>query len=405
MSGAIERIPGGVTTPRGFKTGTARGGLKTSGDDVALLVCETEGSAAATFTTNPVAAAPVRWSRQVLERGRVRAAVVNSGNANACTGERGLKDAEATARAAAQALGLEPDNFLVASTGIIGHYLPMEKLLPAVEEAARRLDSSPQAGERFARAIMTTDTVAKQAALRCQLPGGGVALGGATKGAGMIAPRMATTLTFLTTDAAVPRDLLRAMLRRAVERTYNRISVDNHTSTNDTVLCLASGLGEAPAIVEGSEEADAFERALTELCRGLALQIVADGEGASRLVHIRVVGAPSEEVAVAVGRAIADSPLCKCALHSGDPNWGRFVSAAGMACPQLDEARTRLLIGDQVAYAFGQPADTPPEALAEAMSQREITLTLELGLGDAEATLWTCDLSKEYVEINADYHT
>ena len=405
MSGQIEAIPGGVTAPRGFKAGTARGGLKKAGDDVALLVCETEGSAAATFTTNPVAAAPVRWSRQVLERGRVRAAVVNSGNANACTGERGLKDAEATARAAARALGLEPDNFLVASTGILGHYLPMEKLLPAVEEAARRLDSSPEAGERFARAIMTTDTVAKQAALRCQLPGGGVALGGATKGAGMIAPRMATTLTFLTTDAAVPRDLLHAMLRRAVERTYNRISVDNHTSTNDTVLCLASGLGEAPAIVEGSEEADAFERALTGLCRGLALQIVADGEGASRLVHIRVVGAPSEEVAVAVGRAIADSPLCKCALHSGDPNWGRFVSAAGMACRELDEARTRLLIGDQVAYAFGQPADTAPEALAEAMSQREITLTLELGLGDAEATVWTCDLSKEYVEINADYHT
>jgi len=401
----VEWIRGGVTTPRGFKAAAARGGLKQAGEDVGLLVCETEGTAAATFTTNPVAAAPVRWSREVMSRGRVRAAVVNSGNANACTGERGLADVQTTAAVAAEALGLEPENFLVASTGIIGHYLPMEELLAGVRAAARCLDSSLEASERFARAIMTTDTVPKQAAMRCPLPDGVVALGGATKGAGMIAPNMATTLTFLTTDASVPRDLLQAMLRRAVERTYNRVSVDNHTSTNDTVLLLASGLADAPRIEEGGEAAGQFEEALTELCRNLALQIVADAEGATRVVHIRVVRAPSEDVAVGVGRAIADSPLCKCALHSGDPNWGRFVSAAGMACPQLDEGRTRLFIGEELAYAAGQPAETPPDALAAQMARPEVVLTLDLGLGEAEATVWTCDLSKDYVEINAEYHT
>lgn len=404
----FERSAGGVTAPRGFRAGAARCGIKQAeADDVALVVCDADGAtAAATFTTNRVCAAPVHWSRAAVARGAVRAAVVNSGNANACTGERGLRDAEAMAAMAAEALGLEPHQVAVASTGIIGHYMPMAKLPPGIAAAARALDGSPEAGDRFARAIMTTDTVPKQAVVRCDLGGGAVAtLGGATKGAGMIAPAMATTLTFLTTDAAVAQPALAAMLRRAIDVTYNRISIDEHTSTNDTCLVLASGLADAPPVAADSEGARRFEAALTALCGHLARSIVADGEGATRLVAVEVVGAPDEATAVAVARAIADSPLCKCALHSGDPNWGRFVSAAGYACPALDEAKARFYIGDKLAYAAGAPADTPPEELAAAMAGKHVALRYDLGLGDAAATVWTCDLSKEYIEINADYHT
>jgi len=401
-----ELVQGGVTAPKGFRAGTARCGIRqAAGDDVGLLVGPAGGSAAAVFTTNRVVAAPVTWSRATMARGAVCAAVVNAGNANACTGERGLRDVEATAAAAAEALGLGPENLLVASTGIIGRFLPVEKLLAGVGEAARGLDDSLEAGDAFARAIMTTDTVPKQVALRCDLGEGSVTLGGTTKGAGMIAPGMATTLTFLTTDARIERPVLLEMLRRAIEVTYNRISIDNHMSTNDTAVCLASGLAEAPAIAAGSEGAVRFEAALTELCGRLARMIVADGEGATRLVTIEVVGAPSEESAVRVGRAIADSPLCKCALHSGDPNWGRFVSAAGFACAELEEAKTSLHIGGKLAYAAGGPADTPLPDLEAAMAGDEVTLRLDLGLGAGEATVWTCDLSREYVTINADYHT
>jgi len=400
-------VAGGVTAPRGFRAAAVRCGIRqVEVDDLGLLVSETQGTAAAVFTANRVAAAPVRWSRASIARGKVRAAVVNSGNANACTGARGLRAVEATAAKAAELLGLKPHSFLIASTGIIGRYLPVEKLLEGLPRAVQALDGSLEAGERFAHAIMTTDTELKEAALRCELGGGAaVTLGGCTKGAGMIAPGMATTLTFLTTDAAIGRPLLQRMLRRAIERTYNRISIDEHMSTNDTALCLASGLADAPLVREGTRAAGRFEAALTELCRILALKIVADGEGATRLVTIEVVRAPSERAAVAAARAIADSPLCKCALHSGDPNWGRFVSAAGYACSRLDEAKSRLFIGGKLAYAAGAPGKATEAELAAAMAGREVTLRLDLGLGKAAATVWTCDLSKEYVAINADYHT
>jgi len=403
-----QQIPGGVTAPRGFRAAATRSGIRQAkADDLALLVCDARGAAAAAvFTTNRVAAAPVRWSRRTMARGKVRAAVVNSGNANACTGRRGLRDVQTTAARAAELLGLKPHNFLVASTGIIGRYLPVGKLLKALPRAVRRLDASPQAGESFARAIMTTDTVVKQAALRCDLGRGAVVtLGGATKGAGMIAPGMATTLAFVTTDAAIEAPLLQKALRRAIARTYNRISIDQHMSTNDTALCLASGLADAPPVRPRSRAAARFAAALTALCEALAVKIVADGEGATRVVRIEVTGAPSERAAVAAARAIADSPLCKCALHSGDPNWGRFVSAAGYACPTLDEARTRLFIGSKLAYAAGAPGDATEAELGREMAGRQVTLRLDLGLGKASATVWTCDLSKEYVAINADYHT
>ncbi|MFW6161476.1 MAG: bifunctional glutamate N-acetyltransferase/amino-acid acetyltransferase ArgJ [Planctomycetota bacterium] len=403
-----DESTGGVTAARGFRAGTARCGIKQAeSDDLALLVCDADAlTAAAVFTTNRVCAAPVHWSREALRGEDVRAAVVNSGNANACTGERGLRDAEAMATLAAEALGLAPRQVAVASTGIIGHYLPMDKLPPGIEAAAAALDDSPDAGLRFARAIMTTDTVAKHRALRCDLgDGAAVTLGGATKGAGMIAPGMATTLTFLTTDASVDRTALAGMLTRAIDASYNRISIDQHMSTNDTCLLLASGAADAPPVAAGSEPAQRFEAALGELCDGLARQIVADGEGATKRVRIEVAGAPDEATAVAVGRAIADSPLCKCAFHSGDPNWGRFVSAAGYACPALEEARARFWIGDVLAYARGAATDASPAALAAAMAGDEIHLRYDLGLGAAQATVWTCDLSADYIAINAEYHT
>ena len=402
-----QDAPGGVTAPRGFRAAATHCGIKDGeADDLAMVVCDAQGAAAAaTFTTNRVAAAPVRWTRETIRHGKVRAAVVNSGNANACTGERGLRDAQATAAAAAEALGLEPANIAVCSTGKIGRYLPIDTLLAGIPVVAAQLDASPEAGDRFARGIMTTDTVPKQAALRCHLGGGAsVTLGGATKGAGMIAPHMATTLTFITTDAAIARPLLLDILRRAVAVTYNRITIDQHTSTNDTLLCLASAMADAPPIEPGSEAAHRFEAALTELTGTLARKIVEDGEGATRLVRIDVVGAPTEADAVAVGRAIADSPLCKCALHSGDPNWGRFVSAAGYTCDAMDEAKARLFLGDKLAYEAGAPADTPHAELADAMAGKQVTLRLDLGLGHAAATVWTCDLSKEYIDINAEYH-
>ncbi|MFP4055540.1 MAG: bifunctional glutamate N-acetyltransferase/amino-acid acetyltransferase ArgJ [Candidatus Brocadiia bacterium] len=405
MDARWDDVPGGVTAAEGFRAAAVACGIKDSGgDDLGLLVGEPGCTAAATFTTNRVAAAPVRWSRQTLAQGLVRAAVVNSGNANACTGERGLQDAEATAAAAADALGLEPANFLVASTGIIGRLLPMERLLRGVEAAAGQLQSSLDAGARFARALMTTDTVPKEAALRCDLGGSAATLGGATKGAGMVAPHMATTLTFLTTDAAVAPPLLLELLRRAVARTFNRVTVDGHTSTNDTVLVLASGRAAAP-VEPGTGAARRFEAALTELCGRLARKLVEDGEGATRLVRIDVVGAPTEQEALAAARGIADSPLCKCAFHSGDPNWGRFVSAAGAVAESFQEQVATLHIGRKLAYAAGAPADTPLQELAAEMAGRHVALRLDMGLGDGAATMWTCDLSKDYVAINADYPT
>ena len=402
-----QQATGGVTAAHGFRAAAIYCGIKAvETDDLAMLVCDAPTpTAAATFTTNRVAAAPVQWTRDVIRQGAVRAVVVNSGNANACTGERGLRDAQATAAAAAQAMGLDPTSVAVCSTGKIGRYMPIDKLLTGIPTVAAQLDDSEEAGDRFAHGIMTTDTVPKQAALRCDLGDGAtVTLGGATKGAGMIAPNMATTLTFVTTDATIARPLLLDILRRAVAVTYNRITIDQHTSTNDTLLCLASGLADAPSIEPDTEAARRFEAALAELTGILARKIVLDGEGATRLVRIDVEGAPTEADALAVARAIADSPLAKCAFHSGDPNWGRFVSAAGYACAAMDEAKARLYLGDKLAYEAGAPADTPTADLAAAMGGKEVVVRLDLGLGTAAATVWTCDLSKAYIDINAEYH-
>ncbi len=397
----------GVTAPKGFRAGAAACGIKASGKpDLAVLVCDVEASAAAVFTQNRVVGAPVLVSRERLSRGRaMRGIVVNSGNANACTGEQGLADAHEMTRLAAKRIGCAPDQMLVASTGVIGKALPMEKVKKGIQAACAALASGPEADEAFARAIMTTDTRLKQAGARVQIGGRAVTIAGATKGVGMIAPNMATTLGFLATDASVEAPLLQAMLCRAADATYNCLTVDGHTSTSDTLVLMASGRAGAEPVAEGSPEAEVFAAALMAVCESLARQIVADAEGGTKVIEIRVTGAASEAEAHRVARAIADSPLVKCAFFGEDPNWGRIVSAAGAAGISSGPETMRLMLGGVVIFDGGTPVEADAKRLKKIMRAHEIAVHLDLGAGTGEARCLTCDLTDEYVRINAHYTT
>ena len=403
----LQKIPGGVLAARGFRASGVCAGIKIAQGqlDVGLLVADAPCTAAGVFTTNLIQAAPVRYSRQVLERGSAKAIVVNSGNANACTGSRGDHDASAMAGAVEQTGGARATEVLVASTGIIGQRLPMDNIKSGIAKAAAALDNTPEHDEQFARAIMTTDTKSKRAAVAFQLAGKTCRLGGTCKGSGMIAPNMATMLAFITTDVAIEPKALQQALRRAVDHSFNRVTVDSHTSTNDTVLVLASGASGNRELAAGDDKMVVFQQALDAVCCSLAGQIVADGEGATRVVEIEVKGAASDEDALAAARAIADSPLVKTAINGGDPNWGRVVSAAGYSGARLDPARIELLINGLPACHLGGPAKTPHAKLAEQMAREHVKFTVDLGVGDKSETVWTCDLSREYVAINADYHT
>ncbi len=415
---------GTATSPRGFRAAAAAAGLKASGGlDVALLVSNRAAAAAGVFTRNQVAAAPVIVDRAVLAAGAdgLRAVVANAGIANACTGPGGLDDARAMQRLAAAALGdVGPAQVLVLSTGVIGRRLPMDRLAAGIAHAAGHLDAG--GGAALARAIMTTDTRPKQCALRVRLAGGDAVIGGVAKGSGMIHPDMATMLAVVTTDArAGARDLDRA-LRQAVDGSFNRISVDGDTSTNDTVLLLANGA--AGAAVETTADHAAFQAGLDAVCLALAHAIVRDGEGATRFVTIRVTGAPDAAAATAVARTIATSPLVKTALAGGDPNWGRILAAAGRAGVSIDPERLSLAVApagaaadDATAHAGarvlppvelvhrGLPFRDAEREAAAVFALPELTLALDLGLGDGAATYWTTDLTAAYVAINADYTT
>ena len=411
LPAGAEPLPaGGVTTPAGFQAGAAACGLKASGaPDVALLVSEVDAAAAGVFTRNLVVAAPVRLDRATLasDAHRIRAVVGNAGNANACTGEAGWRAACTMQADAAAATGCLPSQVLVLSTGVIGAPLDAAQVARGIAAAAGSL--SPDGGPAVARALMTTDTRPKEAAFRLALPGGGeVVLGGMAKGAGMIHPDMATLLSLLTTDAVVPPDQLQTLLASAVEETFNRITVDGDTSTNDTVLLLANGrsgqqLG-TPARVA------AFAAALQALCLELALQVVSDGEGAGRVARITVRGARREADALQVARAIATSPLFKTALAGGDPNWGRILAAAGRAGVDFAPERLRLDLTPDAAAPLtlvehGEPVRTGNERLAALFAAPFVPLMLDLGAGTATATVWTCDFTHDYVRINADYGT
>jgi glutamate N-acetyltransferase/amino-acid N-acetyltransferase len=414
---ALERLPdGSVTTPKGFSGAAVAAGLKDAGQpDVGLLLSATSCSAAGVFTQNRVRAAPVLYDEALLKErpGRLRGVVMNARVANACTGERGLKAAEAMARAAESALDLPARSMLVLSTGVIGVQLPLERIERAVQRAAKGL--TPAAGPELAQAIMTTDTKRKQLAVRVHTNGGVVTVGGMAKGAGMIHPDMATMLAVITTDAAVEVAQLRDLLRRVSDRSFNAITIDGDTSTNDTALMLANGATEFE-VRRDLESWKLFEDAVALVARELALMIVRDGEGATRFVELTVSGASTEAMARGVGRAIARSTLVKTALAGGDPNWGRILAAAGAAGFPIVPERIRLAAqrraeaggpaGDWLVLAQDGATADADEALAHAIfTAPEIALHLDLGLGGAEATVWTCDLSEEYVRINAHYRS
>ncbi|BAM05098.1 bifunctional glutamate N-acetyltransferase/amino-acid acetyltransferase ArgJ [Phycisphaera mikurensis] len=409
-----------ITLPGGFRAAGVACGIKESGKpDLMLLVSDVPCTAAGTFTRNAiVGAAVVVGRRNLVDRGGkgFRAAVCNSGNANVMRiGPDGLADAEAMCRAAAEAAGCEASAVLPASTGIIGRKLPMEKVLAGVADAAGRLEAGAAADRAAADAILTTDLTPKTAVRGVTLPASGtrVTLGGIAKGSGMIAPAMspptATMLAFLTTDAAVDPGVLQALLTRATATSFNRISVDSDTSTSDTAYLLASGAAGNPVIDDaGSEDALALAEALGEVCGELAEAIVRDGEGMTKLLRVAVRGAASEEDADRVGRAICDSPLVKCAVHGGDPNWGRFVMAIGKSGAAVDGTRLRVTLGGHAVFTDGVPIDMNDDAeekLTAALRGDEVRVGVDLRAGDASADWLGCDLSRAYIAINADYRT
>ncbi len=397
---------GCIIAPRGFRAGAAYCGIKTAKDcfDLGIIFSEYPATGAALFTTNQIYAAPVKLSRKTVQKGRVRAFVINSGNANACTGEQGYKDAEEMVRIAAKYLKIQEDEILVASTGIIGRPLPMDKIFTGIKTAATSLGNTQEHGNAMARAIMTTDTKQKDIAVRLQISNKDVTIGGITKGAGMIAPNLATMLCFLTTDISMPSSLLNECLRNSVESSFNRITIDGHMSTNDTIAIIANG-ASGVNISSKNHDLQVFQQGLDYVTGYLAKAIVMDGEGATKFVQIDVVGARSRSDATRIARSIADSPLVKTALNGEDPNWGRIVSAAGYAGVELDESKTNLYLNDILIFAKGMPTPCDLDVLGISMKGRDIKIRLELGLGDYKDTVWTCDLSHEYVTINAEYHT
>jgi len=406
----MKRIPNGsVTSPKGFRSGAATCGLKDKGAmDVALILSDYECSGAGVFTRNEVVAAPVVVDRQTLadDPTKLRGVVANAGIANACTGPKGLEACKRMRELAAVCAGCAPEQMLVLSTGVIGVQLDLEKIAVGIEHACRHLSANN--GKDTARAIMTTDTRPKHTAVSADLPGGKVTIGGIAKGSGMIHPNMATMLVVLTTDAAVPADALDGLLRAAVDRSFHHISIDGDTSTNDTVLLLANGASGVALNDDASRSA--FEEILDAICIELAQAIVRDGEGASKFITLQVCGARTQDEALRLARTIATSPLVKTAFAGGDPNWGRILAAAGRANVSLDSESLALWIGNGKSDDFqlvdkGIPLEYD-ESQAEAIfKESEINVRLDLGLGKADTTVWTCDLTHEYVSINADYRT
>jgi len=389
--------------PAGFATATASAAIKKPGrDDMALLRCPAGATLAAMYTTNQVCAAPVQLSRRRLResRGHCGALLVNSGNANAATGERGLANAIELTDALARACDIAPEAVQSNSTGVIGVQLPMDRMLPQVAPMAARAAHGPI--ESFARAIMTTDTYPKWSARTVEHGGRSCTVVGCTKGAGMIHPNMATMIAVLMTDAPLAPAELDGHLRAAVERSFHRISIDGDTSTNDSVFALASGAAPAPA---GGFPAAAMRAAFQEVARDLALMIVRDGEGYERGIHVRVTGAPTDADALVVAKTIASSLLVRCAVTGGDPNWGRILAAAGRSGVRLDLDDLELSVGGVALFAAGAPADTPLAAREAAFRAPMVTVDLRVGAGAGTDEFISCGLTKAYVELNADYTT
>jgi len=401
---SLTEIAGGVAAPSGFTAAGVAAGIKQNGNrDVAVIAADRPVPAAGVFTINHAKAAPIVLSSRHLEAtgGRARAVIVNAGCANACTGRQGDADAAEMASRTASALGCQPEDVLVASTGVIGVNLPMAQVRAGIETAVAA--RSADGGADAALAIMTTDPFPKSLAIECTLEGGGTfRVGGTAKGSGMIEPRMATMLAFLTTDADIEPALLKRALVAAVDTTFNAITVDGECSTNDCAFVLANG---ASGTRIGETEFDAFVTALTHVSGWLAREIVRGGEGATKVIAITVTGAATEGDAWLAARTIANSPLVKTAVHGGDPNWGRLVSAAGRSGAAFDLDRTSVAIGAIELFEKGVPHDERADAAAAVLAGRDIAISIDLGLGSHAATMWTCDFSAEYVRINAEYRT
>lgn len=402
MSSASETT---LEIPAGFRATAVKAGIKPSGGlDLAVIASDRPCAAAGTFTTNRVCAAPVRWDQALVPSDSIRAIVVNAGNANAATGAQGEANAAATATFAAEHLACLPQNVLVASTGVIGHQLPMDSLRDGLARALASLSGEAEQFAEAARAIMTTDTRPKVVSLRQDLDGRSTALLGLAKGAAMIGPRMATMLAFLVTDARVAPADLQAILSEAVESTFNCISVEGHTSTNDTVLLLANGAAGGEPLQ--GEALAKFAASVQSTCQTLARMIPDDGEGATHLITIDVEGARDREEARTIARAVADSPLVKTAVAGADPNWGRIVSAAGYSGVPFEEQELSLWLNDTPLYRDGVPLNFDAAAVsANLRAERETTIRLTLKRGSGSIRFWTCDLTAEYVRLNADYTT
>lgn len=407
MKKKSSQTGGGVCAPKGFRAAGVEAAVKyKSRKDVGILAADAPCAAAAVFTTNKAAAAPVLYSRAAVASGTAQAIVANSGCANACTGERGMKDANLSALLAAGELGVPAGLVLVASTGVIGRPLPMQRLGEGIRRAAAALGRSAEHALDFERAIMTTDTRPKQACAKTRIGGKTVTIGACAKGSGMIEPNMATMLAFITTDAAITPAMLKRALKLAVAESFNSLVVDGDESTNDSAFILASGAAGNATISRGGADFDAFRKALTEVCVSLARQMAKDGEGATKFVTVSVTGAKSDKDAARAARAIARSPLAKTSWFGKDPNWGRVLAAAGYSGADFDPYKATISYGRAWAYRKGETAGEAQLAkLAKELAKDEFTVTVELGAGRGAAKIYTCDLTDGYIHINADYTT
>ena len=407
----MEKIKGGVTAAKGFEAASTAAGIKYKDrTDMALIYSQVPCEAAGTFTTNVVKAAPVKWDRQVVDSGKkAQAVIVNSGIANACTGAEGFGYCKDTAEAAAKYLSVDAEGVLIGSTGVIGKQMPIDRLTAGIEVLAGKKNDSIENGTEAAKAIMTTDTHEKELAVTIQVGGKTVTIGGMAKGSGMIHPNMCTMLAFVTTDAVITKEALQKALSEDVVDTYNMISVDGDTSTNDTALVLANGMAENPVIEHGTEDYQTFKAALHEINEYLAKQIAGDGEGATALFEVKVKGAESVEAAKVLAKSIACSNLTKTAIAGHDANWGRIVCAMGYSGAQFDPEKVDLFFESKAGKIQiaedGVALDFSEEKATEILSQPEVTAIADVKMGDAEATAWGCDLTHGYIEINADYRS
>ena len=407
----MKVIAGGVTAPKGFLAADTAAGIKYQGrTDMAMVYSEADCTVAGTFTTNVVKAAPVIWDRDVVVKGgSARAIIVNSGIANACTGKEGMDICDATAKAAAQVLSIRPEQVCIGSTGVIGMQIPKDRIVEGVKVLSTKLESGEEASLRAAKAIMTTDTVHKMIAVEIELSGKTVTIGAMTKGSGMIHPNMCTMLCYITTDAAITNEMLQKALSASIQDSYNMISVDGDTSTNDTCLALANGLAQNPVIDCENEDYRTFCEALDYINIYLAKKMAADGEGATHLYEVIVNGAVSKEKAVILAKSVVGSSLCKAAIYGKDANCGRFMCALGYAGvvfdPDLVDIYFESAAGSVLVVSQGSAPLFDEELAVAVLSEEAVTVRCEMHEGEATATAWGCDLTYDYVKINADYRS